>query len=605
MTRRYLRYALGNRPIVCSAVQIFTPLLLSLTPLATASEAAAQDSQVRSLPSSDRSIRRPDAQAGQNNTVSYIERSYGFNGPPGAVSMLEFDYQVNSERNWDYLRLWIGNEATPRWKMSGTTSGHKVIQNIGTGTVRIRFDYMKDGSVSVGGDYATVDNVRASVNGFGVGSDSFNVKSGTPGIPYGWTAGGTAGGWRIYAPPRPRGIRRPNAQYGVNNSTSELSKQITWPTNGPHTLSFDYFVDSETNYDYLKVYDGQTLVFSKSGRNQAGTETIPLSSGGLHTIKFQYTKDSSVSSGLDTARVDNIVAKSHGMVFERFTFNGIPVGGLPSPEWSGGGTAGSWVVWPTTNHKTFVPRQVLPEEPEIDALYQPDTTATPEYPPNLTTAIALPDYGSEPGEPGTLYLLESDAMEALYLQLRVKSANQGIGNETGTLTLYFDALHMNTINGNGCGANNARPGREDRKIVLTFNLSQGQSVAQPTITHWTGMCSDTSPTWVAATDQEKWDTVAMVREPDQNPGYVMIEVRVTLKPTGQASEPLSSGRLGLGVRYETPAVLAPGLLLTLPYKDGADPLDNDVFTWETINLFNPYINPDISENNDRCCIPGR
>jgi len=71
-------------------------------------------------------------------------------------------------------------------------------------------------------------------------------------------------------------------------------------------FSFWYKVSSENNYDKLHFYmDGQERG-TWSG-TVAWTEFTQAVSAGQHTLKWEYTKDSSVSSGEDCAWVDDII----------------------------------------------------------------------------------------------------------------------------------------------------------------------------------------------------------------------------------------------------------------------------------------------------------
>jgi hypothetical protein len=74
------------------------------------------------------------------------------------------------------------------------------------------------------------------------------------------------------------------------------------------SVSFDYSVSSESGFDYLRFYiDGVqkgawsgAVVWTASGLIAAGTT-------GLHEYKWCYMKDGVISSGSDTAWIDNIV----------------------------------------------------------------------------------------------------------------------------------------------------------------------------------------------------------------------------------------------------------------------------------------------------------
>ncbi|CAM4172870.1 M4 family metallopeptidase [Pseudoalteromonas byunsanensis] len=70
-------------------------------------------------------------------------------------------------------------------------------------------------------------------------------------------------------------------------------------------LTFDYLVSTEESYDYLKVYVNGSLIHRMSGIHDWQQFDMNMEAG-LHTLRFEYFKDSSVSSGLDAVFIDNI-----------------------------------------------------------------------------------------------------------------------------------------------------------------------------------------------------------------------------------------------------------------------------------------------------------
>ena len=91
---------------------------------------------------------------------------------------------------------------------------------------------------------------------------------------------------------------------GINNSEGYM--QLTVDVLAPGTMTFDYKVSSESNYDKLHFYmDGQEKG-TWSGSVSWATFEQPVAVG-THTFKWSYTKDQSVNSNDDCAWVDNIV----------------------------------------------------------------------------------------------------------------------------------------------------------------------------------------------------------------------------------------------------------------------------------------------------------
>jgi hypothetical protein len=86
--------------------------------------------------------------------------------------------------------------------------------------------------------------------------------------------------------------------------TSSLS--ITLQISQESEVSFYYKVSSEANYDKLHFYIDNTEKANWSGE-VAWTRAVYSLPAGEHNLKWEYTKDVSLSSGSDCAWIDNIV----------------------------------------------------------------------------------------------------------------------------------------------------------------------------------------------------------------------------------------------------------------------------------------------------------
>lgn len=81
----------------------------------------------------------------------------------------------------------------------------------------------------------------------------------------------------------------------------------------PNTLTLKYFVSSEAEYDWFRVFIDGVQVFQASGGGQWATWTSsPFSTAGEYNIRMQYSKDGSVSAGEDAVWVDDIKWSSGG-----------------------------------------------------------------------------------------------------------------------------------------------------------------------------------------------------------------------------------------------------------------------------------------------------
>jgi autotransporter family porin len=93
------------------------------------------------------------------------------------------------------------------------------------------------------------------------------------------------------------------AQSGdINDSQSNW---IQTSVTGPGTLSFYWKVSSESGYDYLKFFVDGTQIYNITGNVDWQQKTYTLTSG-THTLKWEYSKDVSVSSGLDCGWLDKV-----------------------------------------------------------------------------------------------------------------------------------------------------------------------------------------------------------------------------------------------------------------------------------------------------------
>ncbi|MBO4847754.1 MAG: CotH kinase family protein [Clostridia bacterium] len=88
--------------------------------------------------------------------------------------------------------------------------------------------------------------------------------------------------------------------------SSESSFTVTIDMQAGETVSFDYKVSSEENYDkFLFIVNGATRL-TVSGEHDWQSETFTAQSDGSYTFKWSFTKDYSVSGGSDCVWVDNV-----------------------------------------------------------------------------------------------------------------------------------------------------------------------------------------------------------------------------------------------------------------------------------------------------------
>ncbi len=116
-----------------------------------------------------------------------------------------------------------------------------------------------------------------------------------------WTSGGD-NGWIAQSTTSYSGGDAAQSGAIGHSQSSYLETSIT----GPGTLSFYWKVSSESNYDYLRFYlDGVEQVGSISGES-GWLEQVYTVDSGVHTLRWTYDKDYSVSSGSDAGWVDSV-----------------------------------------------------------------------------------------------------------------------------------------------------------------------------------------------------------------------------------------------------------------------------------------------------------
>jgi len=514
-----------------------------------------------------RNLQRPPSQAGADSTTSWAEKTLTW---PAGGGSLDFDYFVDSEEGWDFLKVLI--DGSPLYSWSGPQKAGHVNRSMTAGPHVIRYEYVKDGSVHHGLDTGGVTAIVAR-DALGV-MRRFHFDDRTGGLQ-GWIVGGSLGGFSVGDYGRERAIRRPVAQaftgYIPSPTTSRAERTFNFSGAGPHGVRFAYSVDSEPNYDFLRIFVDGALSWQISGQ-ASGTKSIDVTAG-THTIAFEYYKDTSVDVGRDLAVIDNVEALTDRAAFEIHRFDGNAVGTLPY-GWTGTGSSGSFVlaqaVPPIARAEAGTPAML----PTIDGRIGLDEYVSP-------TIAPLLDRENARGRNGTLFLRERDDLASLLVGARVHASSVAVGTEAGSFTLYFDAARGSTLSTLGCGANGATPAAEDRKIVITYSSSSGQ----PTVStaQYRGSCQG----WVAVTAGAEWPTVVELREPEEDQGFIHLELRIELKPAADAtSSVLAEGRVGFAlVHRSTSGALGTE---TYPIVQGGEPLDNDVWSWATLDFTSNY-----------------
>jgi len=515
-----------------------------------------------------RQPQRPASQAGVPNSSSYIERSIPW--PAGSFNSLEFDYNVESEPGWDFLRAKVDGTVVGEW--SGAKAGHLHVA-VSPGTHVVRFEYTKDGSVDRALDSAWIDNIVATNSAIGI-FEQHKFDERNEGLT-GWASGGTNGPWTVAEPPVKRILRRPSSQaftgYQASSSVSSIQRQIYFPGVITNSLLFSYLVDSEPNYDFFRLYIDGVQQYSVSGY-ETSVKRIDVSPG-WHTVRFSYIKDTSVDTGRDTAFVDNVQVFSDSATYELHLFDGTPLGAAPY-GWTTNGTDLPWVTTDPEPPKAQVEIGVPTTPPTIDGLISLSEWAD-------RTEIAFPDQVSQTSKRGTVFFRGDAASQAIYIGLRVARATAAAGGEQGRVTLLLDSERALTLRTKGCGPNNVSPGESDRRVVIEYTDSTITSVTQ-----YAGSCQTFTWTALAAGAPSAWPLVVAASEPASDPDFFHIELKVTARETSAStSVPFDEARLGIGVLHQN--LVGNLTAAVLPANDNATFNEYDVASWTTLQIGNP------------------
>ncbi len=168
-----------------------------------------------------------------------------------------------------------------------------VITGVGEGSTRVYCDVSVDGTV-IGRKYCSVNvlyfpNVNEAVN---VEGGDLLFESPTESYP--WTTAVVDGRFAVRS-----------GNKGVGSTTSTL--RLVTDMDADDTLSFDWKVSSETNYDKLGFYVNDSLYGSViSGATDWATITYTAPESGSFTFEWRYSKDVSVNSNDDCGYVDNV-----------------------------------------------------------------------------------------------------------------------------------------------------------------------------------------------------------------------------------------------------------------------------------------------------------
>jgi hypothetical protein len=204
-----------------------------------------------------------------------------------------FYWKVSSEAGFDCLEFYIDGVLMDR--ISGTEEWHQMTYTITeSGSHTLRWRYVKDYSITAGGDCGWVDRVVWSV-----GTPSVGPLSQALDTSLSLTTDGNAS-W--FSQTDISYFDDDAAQSGAVSHNQESWMQTL--VSGTGTFSFYWKVSSEAGFDCLEFYIDDILQDRISGIQDWHKMMYTITGSGLHTLEWRYMKDYSESAGKDAGWID-------------------------------------------------------------------------------------------------------------------------------------------------------------------------------------------------------------------------------------------------------------------------------------------------------------
>ena len=183
---------------------------------------------------------------------------------------------------WDGIKWTPFTGGTSHWTKVGNDIYNNNTANVGVGTTTPTTKFH-------------VENIGAPGS---LLNQNFETNAITP-----LTTGGSAN-WATQTSVKYAGTYGAKSGTIADSQTTQMSHTIVIPAGGA-TLSFYYNVSSEVGYDYLRFYIDGIQQNQWSGAIGWTLQSYILAAGS-RTLRWEYSKDSSSSSGTDSAYIDNI-----------------------------------------------------------------------------------------------------------------------------------------------------------------------------------------------------------------------------------------------------------------------------------------------------------
>ena len=215
---------------------------------------------------------------------------------------------------WDGLKWTPFTGSTSHWTKVGNDIYNNNTANVGVGTTSPSTKFH-------------VENIGAPGS---LLNQTFETNTISP-----FTTGGN-GNWATQTSVKYAGTYAAKSGTIGDSQSTQMSHTIVIPAGGA-TLSFYYNVSSESNYDYLRFYIDGVQQNQWSGAI-GWTQQTYLLTAGSRTLRWEYSKDSSSSSGTDAAYIDNVTITTAAPAAMRIVDGNQSTGKVLTSDASGNAT---------------------------------------------------------------------------------------------------------------------------------------------------------------------------------------------------------------------------------------------------------------------------
>ena len=236
--------------------------------------------------------------ANSQSTVSY--------SASGDIGSVRFSAYVSGEGSgtyfYDGLKVYlVYNDNTyfqfQTYSTNNSWQDYELTLPVGTTSAAIIFSYSKDSGVDNGSDCAYIDDVEFVARQLPALNDALNYENGSLSFT-------TSSDYPFYVDYFQSDDVGVSGNAGVNNSSSYITCRV--PMYCGDKIWFEYFYDTEQNYDWFDFTVNGTNLIHGSGSISWHSYTYTAYTAGIYTFVWTYTKDTSNHVGQDCVMLDNI-----------------------------------------------------------------------------------------------------------------------------------------------------------------------------------------------------------------------------------------------------------------------------------------------------------